>query len=143
MIYSIVYGVGEYSDYHETTIFTSLDLEEVTKKYEELKAELVALFYDMAIDGAGDCAEYYNVSETLWRVARGHWWSDGVDLMIREIPVGVWVDGHKTITREWVKSDSRFVNEEERLQHMYDLPPATRYEILARPFEILHFGEKH
>ena len=142
MIYTIIATTGQWEDHQEVQVLATTSLAVVEAKFEDFKEALEALYWDMAASEhnrtVNDGAAFYNVSETVWNIGQRGWYEDTVDICIMGMVEDELNSASDLIRHATVTVTSRFENEETEIDHLYDLPPLSKYDILALPFEHLH-----
>lgn len=137
MIYSIVTSTHDWESYVEHTVLMSTSLEVVQAAFKDLVEKVTALMYDLAIDAWGNCSEYYNVSEVVWMTARTS--NEDLTITIRAVDDGQWCsNGPEVIETANLNNVGYFEDDADKVDHMFNLPAMSKYEILALPYQ-LHY----
>jgi hypothetical protein len=143
MIYTITATTGQWEDRIDVQVLATTKLEIAQAKFDNLKESLESLYWDMAISEHNRCvnngAEFYNVSELVWNIGYRGWFEDTIDLSIMgmgedELTSEIYPVNHVSITVA-----KRFTNKETEVNHLFDLQPLTKYEILALPYGNLDY----
>jgi hypothetical protein len=136
MIYSITASFGQYEDRCDVSMYTTLDLEDARAVMVGLQHSIAAALTILQVVGHDAVA---NCEDAVWELARSASWDGEVHLAISLMPLGLVSHGSTFIEGVWAASSYNGDISHDMLEEA-GLP--NKYELLARPYEMLYFGER-
>jgi hypothetical protein len=136
MIYTVTASYGQYEDRCDVTMYTSLDLEDARAVMLGLQHSLVAALSILQVIGHDAVA---TCEDAVWELAKSASWDGEVYLSISLMPLGRVTHGGTFI--ESVIASSAY-NGDISYDMLEEAGLPTKYELLARPFEMEYYGER-
>jgi hypothetical protein len=136
MIFTITASYGQYEDRCEATMYVCAELDEARKVMADLKRDISAALSTIALVGHDAVS---HCEEPVWELAKSASWDGEVHLGISCMVMGQVSSGADFIEGEWATSA---YNGDISYDMIVDAGLPSKYELLARPYEMKYFGER-